>query len=215
MFHDWVEAEREQAATSGDGASLGTRLRQARRAQQRTLAQVAENSGLTKGYVSKLENDQANASVAALMRLCDTLGVPVGTLFDPALGSVVRHGSYPSIEFGGERMREFVLTPRNERRLQALVSEIEPGGGSGPDPYTLPTDVEFAYVLDGTLEIGLMTADQENVEVLGPGDAFTFPADSRHRFRAITEDRPTRVLWVFSPALSTGPEPTRTTRSRE
>ncbi|MGH3423176.1 MAG: helix-turn-helix domain-containing protein [Nocardioidaceae bacterium] len=184
---------------------LGARLRHARLAQRRTLAEVAGASGLTKGFVSKLENDQANASVASLMRLCETLEVPVGSLFDPAAGSVVRASDYRSIEFGGERMHEFVLTPRTERRLQALVSEIEPGGGSGADPYTLPTDVEFAFVLDGCLEISLAgpTDTREATVVLGRGDAFTFPAESRHRFRAIADDRPTRVLWVFSPALST------------
>lgn len=185
------------------GLSLGTRLRQARQAQRRTLADVAEASGLTKGFVSKLENDQVNASVASLVRLCDTLDTPVGSLFEPAAGSVVRASAYPPIQFGGERMREYVLTPQSERRMQALVSEIEPGGGSGAGPYTLPTEVEFAFVLDGRLEIDLTdrAGTTRDTVVLDTGDAFTFPADNKHVFRALAEDRPTRVLWVFSPAL--------------
>lgn len=183
--------------------SLGTRLRQARQAQRRTLADIADASGLTKGFVSKLENDQVNASVATLVRLCDTLDTPVGSLFEPAAGSVVRASAYPPIQFGGERMREYVLTPRSERRVQALVSEIDPGGGSGPGHYTLPTEVEFAFVLDGRLQIDLADlagTASENV-TLEAGDAFTFPAENRHVFWAAAEDRPTRVLWVFSPAL--------------
>lgn len=184
--------------------SLGARLRSARRAQRRTLAEVADASGLTKGFLSKLENDQANASVASLMRVCETLDVPVGSLFDPAAGSVVRADDYPPIEFGGERMREYVLTPHNERRLQALLSDIEPGGGSGPDRYVLPTDVEFVYVLEGLLEISLTDlADGGDRTVrLGPGDAFTFPDENRHGFRAVADTGRTRVLWVFSPALA-------------
>lgn len=192
--------------TDSDGprtASLGVRLRHARRAQRRTLDDVAGASGLTKGFLSKLENDQANASVASLMRVCGTLGIPVGSLFDPASGSVVRAAEYPPIEFGGERMSEYVLTPRNEHRIQALLSEIEPGGGSGPDQYELPTDVEFAFVLAGRLEIALtdLSDGTERTVELGAGDAFTFPADNRHGFRAIGTAGTTRVLWVFSPAL--------------
>lgn len=184
--------------------SLGARLRRARQAQRRTLADVAEASGLTKGFLSKLENDQANASVASLMRLCETLDVPVGSLFDPSTGSVVRADVYPSIEFGGERMREFVLTPRNERRIQALLSDIEPGGGSGPDQYVLPADVEFVYVLQGMIEVSLsdLATGAESTVRLGAGDAFTFPTDNRHGFRAVADAERTRVLWVFSPALA-------------
>lgn len=187
-------------------AGPGIRLRQARVAQRRTLAEVAESSGLTKGYLSKLENGQSNASVAALMRVCESLQIPVGALFDPEAGSVVRAENYPPIEFGGERMREYVLTPRTERRIQALVSEIEPGGGSGPEGYEFPADVEFAFVLDGCLEIHLRehAGQAEQVVVLNPADAFTFPAHNSHRFEAIATDRPTRVLWVFSPALDSG-----------
>lgn len=196
-----MTSDRQEAA--GAHRSLGARLRHARRAQRRTLAQVSAASGLTKGFLSKLENDRANASVASLMRLCGTLDIPVGSLFDPASGSVVRAAEYPPIEFGGERMREYVLTPRGEHRIQALLSEIEPGGGSGPDQYVLPTDVEFAFVLDGRLEIVLtdLGSGAETTVQLGAGDAFTFPADNRHRFRALEQTEPTRVLWVFSPAL--------------
>ena len=192
---------------SADTKGLGMRLRQARMAQRRTLADVADASGLTKGYLSKLENGQSNASVAALMRVCDTLQIPVGTLFDPESGSVVRAGNYPPIEFGGEDMQEYVLTPRTERRIQALVSEIQPGGGSGPEDYVLPTDVEFAFVLDGRLQISLRENDapRETTVVLNAQDAFTFPARSSHRFEAVATDGPTRVLWVFSPALDSDP----------
>lgn len=195
--------------SSRDAAGLGIRLRQARVAQRRTIAEVAEASGLTKGYLSKLENGQANASVAALMRVCQSLQIPVGTLFDPESGSVVRAGSYPPIEFGGEHMREYVLTPGTERRIQALVSEIEPGGGSGSEGHTLPTDVEFAFVLDGCLQIDVREngSSEEQTVVLNAADAFTFPAQNRHRFEAIATDRPTKVLWVFSPALDSGPAP--------
>ncbi len=177
-------------------SSLGARLREARRAQRKTLAQVAAESGLTKGFLSKLENGQASASVASLLRLCQSLTVPVGALFEPPTGQVVRRDAYPPIEFGGSGMREWLLTPRSERRLQALLSEVQPGGGSGDAMYTLPTEVEFVFVLTGRLCINL----DGDVTELGAGDALTFPAASAHTFRAVGPE-PARVLWVVTPAL--------------
>jgi transcriptional regulator with XRE-family HTH domain len=188
------------APDSGAGsAHLGQRLREARRAQRKTLAQVAEQSGLTKGFVSKLENGQASASVASLVRLCESLGVPVGALFEPTWGQVVRHDAYPPIEFGGAGLSEFLLTPGSERRVQAILSEIEPGGGSGDATYTLPTDVEFVFVLAGRVRIDMAAGPVE----LGAGDAFTFPAANEHAFRAVGPDS-ARVLWVVTPALPDG-----------
>src|SRR6185437_14614913 len=146
-------------------------------------------AGLTKGFVSKLERDLANVSVASLIRLCDALGVSVGSLFQTPKGEVVRRDTRPQINFGGRKMTEYLLTPSGEKRVQAILSEIEPGG------------VEFAFVLAGQLEI---TVAGKQV-TLGQGDAFTFPANTRHTFRGVPQAGRTQVLWVVSPALPDAP----------
>ena len=184
----------------GSGAAgIGAQLRAARLAARKSMAQVAEEAGLTKGFLSKLERDLANVSVASLMRLCDALGISVGSLFDPPKGEVVRAGERQPINFGGTPgMREYLLTPTGERRMQAILSDIEPGGGSGDEAYSLPADVEFVFVLAGALEIVV----EGKLVTLAAGDAFTFPAGSAHSFRAAGS--PVQVLWVVSPALPDG-----------
>lgn len=181
----------------GSDARIGGQLKAARLARRKTLAEVAEESGLTKGFLSKLERDQTTASVASLMRLCGALGLSVGELFNASPGDVVRRDAYPAINFGGTGMVEFLLTPNGERRLQAILSEISPGGGSGEEPYSLPADVEFVFVLSGSLEVVL---DGKKV-VLDAGDTLTFPPHVPHTFRSALTEGPTRVLWVFSPGL--------------
>jgi transcriptional regulator with XRE-family HTH domain len=178
-------------------AAIGAQLRAARLAARKSMAEVAEQSGLTKGFVSKLERDLANVSVASLIRLCDALDISVGSLFQASRGEVVRHDAYPPINFGGTSMREYLLTPSGEKRVQALLSDIEPGGGSGDEPYSLPADVEFVFVLAGQLHL---TVAGEPV-TLEAGDACTFPASTDHTFGVPLAAGPTRVLWVFSPAL--------------
>lgn len=186
-----------------DGHRIGAHLRAARLAGRRTLAEVALESGLTKGFLSKLERDQASASVASLMRLCQALGIEVGSLFHSSPGEIVRRGAYPPINFGGTGMAEFLLTPQGERRVQAILSEIEPGGGSGEELYGLPADVEFVFVVEGRLEVTL----RDHTVVLERGDAFTFPPRNEHCFRSVAEGGTTRVLWVFAPGLPPGTAP--------
>jgi len=184
-----------------DGTRIGAQLKAARLAARMTIAEVAEQAGVTKGFVSKLERDLVNVSVASLIRLCDALGVSVGSLFQAPAGEVIRHGAHPPINFGGKKMTEYLLTPSGEKRIQAILSDIEPGGGSGEDPYPLPADVEFVYVLAGQLQIN---AAGEQI-TLDQGDAFTFPASTPHTFRGAPQAGRTQVLWVVSPALPDAP----------
>jgi uncharacterized cupin superfamily protein len=166
------------------------------------MAEVAEQAGLTKGFVSKLERDLANVSVASLIRLCEALDVSVGSLFEASRAEVIRRDQYPPINFGGTGIREYLLTPSGEKRMQAILSDIQPGGGSGAEPYCLPAEVEFVLVLAGQLRI--IIGGEETI--LGDGDAVTFPASTEHSFTATAATGPTRVLWVFSPAIpDTGP----------
>lgn len=176
---------------------IGAKLRAARLASRLSMADVAARSGLTKGFLSKIERDLTNVSVASLIRLCDALGISVGSLFQAAKGEVVRKGEYPPINFGGNGVREFLLTPAGEKRVQAILSHIDPGGGSGDEPYALPADVEFVFVLAGQLRIGVAG----EYLTLEAGDALTFPSRAEHTFSVPAGSEPARVLWIFSPAL--------------
>ncbi len=178
----------------------GARLRAAREAQRRSLADVAQAAALTKGYLSKVERGVATPSVASLLRICRALGVTVGSLLADGRTDdhqPVRAGAYPPIGFGGEGIVEHLLTPPLERRLQVIHSVIEPGGGSGDERYSLPVEVEFVLVLRGQLALDV----GDEVHVLDAGDALTFPPDAPHAFRNPRARGDTEVLWALAPAL--------------
>lgn len=179
-------------------AGLGDRLRNAREARRLTLEEVADQASLTKGYISKVERNQATPSVAVLLKLCGTLGLSIGDLFDPEAGQdLIRFDNRVPINFGGAGLVEALLTPTHERRLQVIHSTINPGGGSGQELYSLPSDVEFAYVVAGRV---LLTVGDRH-EVLSPGDAITFSPSEAHSFQNDDDHNPAEILWVFSPAL--------------
>ena len=182
-------------------AGLGDRLRQAREARRLTLEEVADQASLTKGYISKVERNQATPSVAVLLKICGTLGLSIGDLFDPEAGQdLIRLKDRVPINFGGAGLIEALLTPTQAGRLQVIHSTIKPGGGSGQELYSLPSDVEFAYVVAGRV---LLTVGDRR-EVLTPGDAMTFSPSEAHSFQNDDVLNPAEILWVFSPALPAG-----------
>ncbi len=104
-------------------------------------------------------------------------------------------------------MAEFLLTPFGERRVQSLLSRIEPGGGSGSETYELPVDVAFVYVVSGEICISFNGPGAGEDVSLATGDAFTFSPQLPHSFRALGDDTAT-VLWILAPALPDDVRPT-------
>lgn len=189
-------AERETADHAT--AEIGRRIMAVRRAQRLTIEALADASGLTKSFLSKVERGRATASVAALLRISEALGIPLSSLFEnSSTRHVVRAADYPRVSFGGHRLAEFLLTPVAERRAQVLLSRIEPGGGSGDDLYPLPGEVEFAYIIRGELELTFT----DEVVKLGTGDAITFDPALHRSFRVPSGAVPAEVLWLICPAL--------------
>jgi len=178
------------------GALIGPRLRAARQAGGLTLAAVAQQAGLTKGFLSRLERDEVSPSVASLVNVCGVLGIGVGQLFETPDTSLIRDGEAPPINFGGRGLREHLLTPGVQRQLQVIHSVVEPGGGGGPEMYSLACEAEFVYVLRGQLRL-LLPGD--TVE-LAAGDAFTMPGATPHTWSNPSSDTAAAVLWVLSPA---------------
>lgn len=177
-------------------ALIGARLRAARQAAGLTLAAVAEQAGLTKGFLSRLERDEVSPSVASLVTVCGALGIGVGQLFEVPRTSLVRAGEAPLINFGGKGLREVLLTAGTQRQLQVIRSVVEPGGGGGAELYSLACEVEFLHVLSGELRL---TLPGEVVD-LAAGDAFTMPGATPHTWRNPSATRPAEVLWALTPA---------------
>jgi transcriptional regulator with XRE-family HTH domain len=175
---------------------IGARLRAVRQSQKLTIEAVADATGLTKGFISRLERDAASPSVASLVAVCDAIGLRVGALFDPPETAVVRAGEGRPISFGAEGAEERLLTPGTQQQLEVIHTELRGGGHGGIELYTLDCDTEFVYVVAGRLDVVL----EEETATLGPGDAMTFPGRTPHTWRNASQVEPCEVVWVLSPA---------------
>jgi transcriptional regulator with XRE-family HTH domain len=172
---------------------VGPALRSVRQSRGLSLTAVADEAGITKGFLSLAERGHTRVSVPVLLRICEVLGVSIGSLFTYPSERVL-HGGTP-LYMGGVDLQEFLLTPADEPHIQVMRSHLQPGGGSD-GAYTLDTESIFVIVTLGQLELEV----GGEVMLLDLGDATTFSARTPHNWRnPLTTD--SEVLWVISPPI--------------
>ena len=60
---------------------LGRKIRDLRLRRGLTVQQLAEASGLSKGFISQVENGHVNPSIGVVTRLAGGVGMPLSALF--------------------------------------------------------------------------------------------------------------------------------------
>ena len=185
---------------SGNGrVRIGARLRHARESSRLSLADVATRSGVTKSFLSRVERDEASPSVASLVAICEAIGLSMADLFAMPQTTLVRRSARPSLA-GLPKAADVIdtlITPEQERHVTVLETAVAPGGSGGEALYTLPSECEVCFVLEGRVEIEV----EGDVFELEAGDALTFGAGVPHTWRNAAHDEGARLLWILAPGL--------------
>jgi transcriptional regulator with XRE-family HTH domain len=158
---------------------LGARIRALRLARRGTLRQLAAAAGVTESFLSQVERGVASPSIASVQRIARALGATIAELFaaDERAGSLVRVGDRHRIVYQGLGAVDEFLTRATDGRLQVIMSTIEPGGGTGDEPYTHESDEEVVIVLEGSLDLWVGPEHYR----LEAGDAVTHSSRIPHR----------------------------------
>jgi transcriptional regulator with XRE-family HTH domain len=152
---------------------LGDRVRDRRKELRLSQGDLAERTGMTASFISQVERGVTSPSIDSLYKISKALNVPVFQfLLEPDVKSpVVRRHERTHITWPdhGQEITFQLLTPSTSRKLEAFMTEWEPG-----EPNTFvgfgETTEEFIYVLQGQLEVRL----GEDAYLLGPGDTVWF-----------------------------------------
>lgn len=161
---------------------LAERIKTFRLDQRLTLQQVATRTGLTRSWLSKVENFRVTPSLPALGRIAEALGVTVAQLVEGL-------DSKPNLVLTrkGEGKSLFRDQPRSKTVYESLAHEHT---GRKMDPFVLkvpPGDVhraamphegeEFLLVLSGQIDFEY----GEQLHTLHKGDSLYFNAAVKHR----------------------------------
>lgn len=149
-------------------ATLGERIRALRQERRLTLQEVSAGADLTPSFLSRLERDKVNISVANLRKIADFFGVPVTYFFRseeaPAV-EVVRAGERTVLEAREEGLRVRALLPEGEFHPDAFEAVVAPSGKSSRR--ASHGGRVLLYLVEGRLRCW---ADGERYD-LEPGDA--------------------------------------------
>ena len=176
---------------------LGMTIRRLRESCQFSLKEVAARSGLTQSFLSQVERNLTSPSVASLRKVAQAFGVPLTELFQGPVvpeNRVVRRAERRQLIHPSRQWRDYLLTPNLTGKLQVILSVVEPGGGSGEEPYAHDSDEECVIVLHGRLEFWVGT----DRYLLEEGDSIVFESRIPHRNRNPGPEQ-AEVLWITTP----------------
>ncbi len=163
-------------------AAIGHQVREFRRQQNMTVAELAKSAGLSTGMLSKIENGATSPSLTTLQSLSAALQVPVTALFrrfeERREATYVPAGQGLKIDRRGTRAgHQYELLGHiagkdvaSEPYLITLSEE------SDVFPLFQHDGIEFIYLLEG--EVRYRHADK--TYLLKPGDSLFFDADAPH-----------------------------------
>jgi transcriptional regulator with XRE-family HTH domain len=172
-------------------ARIGRRVRMLRR-ERLTLAQLAEQSNLSVGLLSRLENGSGNPSFAALSALGRALGVGVDSFFeepDERPGAVVTKEDRITLGGSSGDVLLEILSPQLTSRVLSGLLTLAPGYAAGIPAAGNPGQ-QFETVLSGTVELHV----EQEVHLLEAGDSVLFEASRPHRRVNAAPAAPARLL---------------------
>ena len=147
-----------------------------------TISELARDSGISAGMLSKIENGQTSPSLTTLQALARALNVPVTSLFkgfDEERDAVhVKAGQGLTIERRGTRAgHQYQLlghTPSGSLVVEPYLIKLTEE--ADVFPIFQHAGLEFIYMLEG--EVGYRHGSK--TYVLKPGDSLYFDADAPH-----------------------------------
>ena len=196
---------------------LGRRLRALREKRGMTLARLAEDAELSKGYISQIESGKKRPHWSTLMRIVHVLDETLCGFLIPTGEVAARRqqvqtgggeemiplaGNCPDewgrVEGGDEDGYTWILTPEGEPplRCEVLRFRLPPHTSWTPEPITIGGWL-VAFGLEGEtlMETGRLERDEF---ILHEGATLAFDGRGPHRFRNTT-DLPSETLLTVTP----------------
>jgi transcriptional regulator with XRE-family HTH domain len=147
---------------------LGRKIRDLRLRRGLTVQQLAEATGLSKGFVSQVENGRTSPSLATLQDLARSLETSVAYLVveEDQAPYVVRRAARPNMSVNGNGSRVEVMSAQPRRNLELLHAELPPGV-SMSDKRQFHHGEEVVLCVEGRVSL----TSGEHVVILEVGDS--------------------------------------------
>jgi len=179
---------------------IGMKVRNLRKTRGVTLDELAGRTGLTKGYLSKIENAKKVPPIETLSRISAALQAEIAYFFqkeddednqDSQISIVRAHERKPAIRGGASfgYSYESVAHKLRHKKMEPFVFTFP--ASVDEETYFSHAGEEMIFILSGMVEFEI----EGECKVLSVGDCLYFDASLKHRGRAI--DGEARALVVI------------------
>ncbi|MEL6551292.1 MAG: XRE family transcriptional regulator [Pseudomonadota bacterium] len=179
---------------------LGQRVRELRKARDWTLEQAAQQAGLARSTLSKIENGQMSPTYEALKKLAVGLEISVPQLFTPPSKGQVNGRMAVTVSGEGTAHptatyeHEMLATSLTKKHMLPYRAQVRARSVEEFDGWVRHDGEEFLYVLTGVVR--LYTEFYEPVE-MRRGDSAYYDAAMGHNVISVSPEDAT-ILWVTS-----------------
>lgn len=167
--------------------NIGDRIKMLRLSQNRTMQEIAEASDLSKSMISKIENNKAIPSVAALVKIAKSLGITISGLLE-------QDGFLNAIHITKKKALEN-LTPTDKGYLihpyasGYHAKKMQPFLFVARKDEVIPHEVshegeEFMYVIKGQMKVQVGEIEY----LLNTGDSLYFNAIQKHGIMPVSDE---------------------------
>jgi transcriptional regulator with XRE-family HTH domain len=177
---------------------LGERVRELRKAHNWTLEQAAQQAGLARSTLSKIENGQMSPTYEALKKWAEGLQISVPQLFTPPVKGQVNGRMAMTKRGEGTQYatatyeHELLAASLTKKQMMPYRAQIRSRDMDEFDGWVRHDGEEFMYVLTGTVR--LYTEFYEPVE-MSRGDSAYYDAAMGHNVISISAED-AQILWV-------------------
>lgn len=176
----------------GNLDTIGLSIRRLRKLNKITLQQLANETGLSVGYLSNIERNVTSPTLTNLQKICEVLNTSLGDLLERNAQEriVIKKEDRESYIEDVEDMRIDIVDFGIDE-VSFLLVELQPLSHTREERWTHEYD-EVGIVIGGQLTVML-----ENEEIdLNEGDAIYIKANTKHSFFNKNETEVSRSHWT-------------------
>lgn len=182
---------------------LGQKIREIRHGDNMTLNELSEVTGLTASYLSQLERDIIEPSLASLRKIAKAFGVPIYTFLDDESKdhTLIRRDERKKLDLPNSSITYEFLTPMSYEKdspgnLEVIYYELDPLSWSSDD-FIIHSADECIFIIEGSIELYL----SEEKYVLNSGDSIFIKKNIPHRFFNSSKNKKVKGVSSISPSV--------------
>jgi len=193
MEFDHPQTVGDEMAKKKEMTPIGKRIRRARLDKKISLNTMANETGLSKEFIKRIEGGEQRPSVGILLQISRTLHLDSGFLLKEQGETLEERADAYT-----KRTDNYAYTPltpgAENKHLKAFRIVVEAGSSHEGVGFQHEGE-EFAYVLSGAVEIQV----GEHVNVLKAGDSLHFNSGIKHDLRNVGDDDAELIVVVYAP----------------